>query len=373
MDMQRKGITDLPLHGGKAPWWLLKRMKGMSKSIVDIIVDEYGQEELIRRMADPYWFQALSCVLAYDWHSSGTTTVLCGVLKSVIEPSEHGVGVAGGKGKNSRNASEEISRTCDLFGTSGTRTDNILRASKMSAKVDGTAIQDGYGIYHHCVFFDERGYWSIVQQGLNPDKGYARRYQWLDGIESFVTEPHTGICGRREDNVLDLTSHDSKDAQGTITDIVKEDPTKVKRMFESLREPGQAGLESWMEGVEHKGTDVLKLPSKVNWGAIKKAYEWGPKNFEELLETRGLGAKTLRGLALVSQLIYGDRPSWEDPVRYSFAYGGKDGVPYPVERKAMDESVGFLKMAIDEAKIGKEEKRKAFRGLEKYAGRIRKK
>ncbi|MBN1786499.1 MAG: DUF763 domain-containing protein [Candidatus Methanofastidiosa archaeon] len=371
--MEKRGVTDLPLHGGKAPWWLLTRMKGLAANIVDIVIDEYGEAELIRRLSDPYWFQALSCALAYDWHSSGTTTVMCGVLKSVIDPTRHGMGVAGGKGRHSAEAPEDIAFLSDLFGLGSRDTDRVLKASRIAAKVDNVAVQDGYDIYHHCVFLGETGSWAVIQQGLNVENKYARRYQWHSDVGSFVIEPHTGISGRREDVVLDLTSKDSLDAQGTIKDIVNEEPTKVERMMGSLRESGQAGLERWMPEIGKMGIDVLKLPSKVNWSAIRAAYEWKPKNFEEVLEIKGMGAKTIRGLALVSQIIYGDEPSWRDPVRFSFAYGGKDGVPFPVERRAMDESISFLRGAIEDSRADKKEKIDAFKRLEVFANFIAKK
>jgi len=372
MTIIRKGVTDLPLHGGKAPWWLLKRMKGLAGSIVDLVIDEHGQGELIKRLSDPYWFQALSCILAYDWHSSGTTTVLCGVLKSVIDPAKHGMGVAGGKGKHSRKAPDDLCHLSEVLALSGKSTDEVLRASKMAAKVDNCAVQDGYNIYHHSVFVDEKGDWSVIQQGLNEEKRYARRYQWHNDIESYVLEPHTGISGKREIDVLDMTSKHSMGAQKTITDIVNEGPTKVRRLVESLRKDGQCGLEKWIPGLNECTQSVLRLPESVNWTAIKAAYEWKPENFEGVLEVRGMGPKTIRGLAMVSQLVYGDEPSWEDPVRYSFAYGGKDGVPFPVERNAMDESVGFLREIVDGSNAEKKDKIDAFKRLERYARNIRK-
>ena len=218
---------------------------------------------------------------------------------------------------------------------------------------------------------DEKGNWTVVQQGLNTERRYARRYQWTDNAESLTISPHSGITGTRERDVLDLTAQKSADTQKAITDLVKEDPTKVRRMFVDTRKPGQTGLESWMDVSGQGATDMIVLPEKVNWGAIRAAYEWQPSNFEEVLEIRGMGAKTLRGLSLVSELVYGSSPSWEDPVRYSFAYGGKDGVPYPVEREAMDESIRFLKDAVSASKGGDKEKIDAFRRLESYASRIK--
>jgi hypothetical protein len=369
--MQQRGVTDLPLHGGKAPWWLLSRMKPLARNIVSLVIDEYGQNELVRRLANPYWFQALSCVLAFDWHSSGTTTVLCGVLKSVIDPVEHGVGVAGGKGAHSRQTPTELGSLSDSFGLSSSATDTVLHSSRMAAKVDSAAVQDNYDLYHHCVFLSEKGHWSVVQQGLKEESRFARRYQWADGIESLVIEPHTGITGSREADVLDMTAKQSVPTQKTITDLVKEDPTKVKRLVASLHPRGQSGLDQWMGSTEDRNVPFIELPERVNWGAIKRAYEWQPSSFEDVLEAKGMGAKTVRGLALVSQLVYGDEPSWEDPVPYSFAYGGKDGVPFPVERKAMDESVAFLSDAIRNSTVGNQEKLDAFRRLERYASRVK--
>jgi hypothetical protein len=211
----------------------------------------------------------------------------------------------------------------------------------------------------------------VVQQGLKEESRFARRYQWADGIESLVIEPHTGITGSREADVLDMTAKQSVPTQKTITDLVKEDPTKVKRLVASLHPRGQSGLDQWMGSTEDRNVPFIELPERVNWGAIKRAYEWQPSSFEDVLEVKGMGAKTVRGLALVSQLVYGDEPSWEDPVPYSFAYGGKDGVPFPVERKAMDESVAFLSDAIRNSTVGNQEKLDAFRRLERYASRVK--
>ena len=206
--MSKTGVANLPLHGGKAPRWLFKRMVSLSKGITDIIIFEYGREELLRRLSDPFWFQALSCVLGFDWHSSGCTTVTCGALKEAINPTEHGIAIAGGKGKKSRKTPNEIEEISENYNLSSKKIEELKYSSKMAAKVDNTAIQDGHNLYHHNIFISEDGVWTVVQQGLNSETNYARRYHWFSShIRSFIYEPHEGIVGEKsEAKVLDMVS-----------------------------------------------------------------------------------------------------------------------------------------------------------------------
>mgnify|MGYP002395842184 CR=1 FL=1 len=368
--MKRTGIARLPLHYGKAPPWLVTRMVKLAREMVAIILDEYGSDEFLRRVSDPYWFQALGCVLGYDWHSSGVTTVLTGVLKSAIDPEEHGLAVCGGKGKVSLQAPAEISQVGDKFNLSTDRIESLKYASRMSAKVDNAAIQAGYQLYHHAFIITEGGKWTVVQQGMSVKDKTARRYHWLsEHVENFMVEPHNAIVGdTKREIALDMTAKESEGCRKASTDILREEPRKIARMLESIRPAYQKSLQEWMPKIQWKEyvTDVLSMPRYLNWNAIKEAYDFQPQNYEELLGIRGIGPATVRGLALVSELIYGEKPSWKDPVRYSFAYGGKDGVPFPVDRKAMDESIQILKDAIKQAKVNSKERINAIKRLSDF-------
>ena len=368
--MQRTGIAKLPLHYGKAPHWLVVRMIGLAQEITTIIVDEYGRDEFLRRISDTYWFQALGCALGYDWHSSGVTTVLTGVLKNVIKPEEHGLAVCGGKGKASMHTQTEIGQIGDKFGFSTDRIEDLRYASRMSAKVDNTAVQAGYALYHHAFVVSEDGKWAVVQQGMSVQDRTARRYHWLsDHVQNLVVEPHDAIVGDVKRKVaLDMTAKDSEDCRKVSTDIVKEQPKKLIQLLQSVRPAHQTSLQKWMPEAKSKEymIEVLSMPCNLNWKVIKRAYEFQPKNYEQLLSVRGVGPATVRGLALVAELVYGASPSWKDPVKYSFAYGGKDGVPFPVDRKAMDESIQILENAVQNAKIGDKEKLRSLQRLRQF-------
>jgi len=370
--LKRTGIAKLPLHYGKAPHWLVVRMIGLAHEITTIIVNEYGRDEFLRRLSDPYWFQALGCVLGYDWHSSGVTTVLTGVLKNAIKPEEHGFAVCGGKGKASMQAPIEIGQVGGKFGFSTDRIENLRYASRMSAKVDNTAVQAGYALYHHAFVVAEDGKWAVVQQGMSVQDRTARRYHWLsEHVQNFVVEPHDAIVGDVKRNVaLDMTAKQSENCRKVSTDIVKEQPERLMRLLQSVRPAHQTSLQRWMPETEAKWKEyvieVLSLPNNLNWKAVKRAYEFQPKDYEQLLGIRGLGPATVRGLALIAELVYGAPPSWKDPVKYSFAYGGKDGVPYPVDRKAMDESIQILENAVKNARIGDNEKLRSLQRLRQF-------
>jgi len=368
--LKRTGIARLPLHYGKAPHWLVVRMIGLAREITTITVDEYGRDEFLRRISDPYWFQALGCVLGYDWHSSGVTTVLTGVLKNAIKPKEQGLAVCGGKGKASLQAPTEIGQVGDLFDFSTDRIDNLRYASRMSAKVDNTAVQAGYPLYHHAFVVAEDGKWAVVQQGMSVQDRTARRYHWLsEHVQNFVVEPHDAIVGDVKRNVaLDMTAKQSEDCRKVSTDIIKEQPKKLMRLLQSVRPAHQTSLQKWMPEAKWKEyvIEVLSMPNNLNWKAVKRAYEFQPKNYEQLLGIRGVGPATVRGLALIAELVYGASPNWKDPVEYSFAYGGKDGVPYPVDRKAMDESIHILENAVKNARIGDNEKLRSLQRLRQF-------
>ena len=371
--MQRTGVARLPLHYGKAPKWLVVRMHKLAKEVVTIIVDEYGTDEFLKRISDPFWFQALGCILGYDWHSSGVTTVVTGVLKQAIVPEENGIAVCGGKGKISRQAPLEIGNVGEKFGFQSDKIEALRYASKMSAKVDNTAIQAGYQLYHHAFFVAEDGKWAVIQQGMCPQDRTARRYHWLsENTKNFVVEPHNAIVGdAKRELALDMTAKESESCRKTSVDITKEPPKKIMRMIMSIRPAYQKSLQEWLPKTADTAwreypIDVLSMPVNINWKALQEAYEFKPSNYEELLAFRGVGPATVRGLALIAELIYGEKPSWKDPVKYSFAYGGKDGVPHPVNRKAMDESIQILRQAIEEAKVGDKEKIQSLQRLRQF-------
>ncbi|MDQ1279834.1 MAG: uncharacterized protein QG670_1096 [Thermoproteota archaeon] len=366
--MKKTGVVELPLHYGKAPTWLVKRMQGLAREIVSIIIDEYGQEKLLQRLADPFWFQALGCVLGYDWHSSGVTTVVTGVLKSLIVPEEQGIAVVGGKGKASTHAQDEIIDVGMKFGLSEEDIKLLRYSSRMSAKVDNTAIQADYPLYHHTFFICENKKWAVIQQGMNISNRTARRYHWLsDNVKSFIVEPHEAVvCDIVKERVLNMTAKESEKSRKAAVDLVNEEPKRVERLILSLRHRNQSTLENCMrkeDETKDYTIDFFSMPWNINWKALETAYEFQPKNYEELLGIRGIGSATVRGLALVSEIIYGEKPSWTDPVKYSFAYGGKDGVPFPVDRRSMDSSIEFLREAVEQARIGHEEKLSAFKRL----------
>jgi hypothetical protein len=371
--LKRSGIATLKLHGGKAPWWLLKRMKPLAKCIFTIIADEFGPTNILNRLADPIWFQALSNVLGFDWNSSGVGPVTCGVLKSVLTLEDHGIQVCGGKGARSRATPTELKdlENNPLFEGS---VEKLVYASKMAAKIDNTAIQAGYQLYHHCIFVSLGNAWTVVQQGMNLDARMARRYHWQsDGLTSFVEEPPENIIGEKVHlYVLDMTARASEECRKISLDLVKESPIKTMKDYQLLTSYSKTSLLNWIKptGVKVPFVHYKLLPKRMNWDLLKQIYDFQPANYEELLAVKGVGPATVRGLALVSELIYDQVPTWTDPVKFSFAYGGKDGVPFPVNRKAMDDSIYILQNAIHAAKVGEKEKLDAIRRLKTYSEKI---
>jgi hypothetical protein len=370
--MYRTGVANLPLHGGKAPAWLTSRMRKLAKEIASIMIDEQGTDTFLTRISNPYWFQAFGCVLAYDWHSSGVTTVLTGVLKQALSPEEHGVAVCGGKGKTSRKTPMEIADVGEKFGFSENYIQALTYTSKMTAKVDNTAIQAGYQLYHHAFLLTENKKWAVIQQGMSSEDRSARRYHWLsDTTASLIVEPHNAIVGDvKREKALNMTAKTSEGARKASVDIAKESTAKVMRLFEATRPLHQKSLQEWLPNAEanpwQQSIEALNMPRKISWKTMKQVYEFQPRNYEELLSVKGVGPATVRGLALVAELIYGEKPSWADPVKFSFAYGGKDGVPFPVDRRAMDESIQVLRQTVEAAKIGDKEKTRSLQRLRRF-------
>lgn len=370
--MQRTGFASLPLHHGNAPSWLTGRMQKLAKEIAAIMINEYGTDAFLARLSDPYWFQALGCVLGYDWHSSGVTTVVTGVLKTALSAEEHGVVVCGGKGKTSRKTPMDILESAVKFGFSEDQIQQLRYASKMAAKVDNSAIQAGYQLYHHAFFVTKDAKWAVVQQGMSTSDRTARRYHWLsDTTADFIVEPHAAIVGDAKRPVaLDMTAKTSEGNRKASVDLAKEPTKKLMKLAQSVTpppQPNQTSLQNWLPTIAHaQKVAVLEMPRNINWKALCEVYEMQPSNYEELLSIEGVGPATVRGLALIAELVYGEKPSWNDPVKYSFAYGGKDGVPYPVNRRAMDESINILREAVQAAKTGDKEKTRALQSLRRF-------
>jgi len=358
--LKRSGSALLPLHGGRAPSWLVSRMKSLAVEIVTVIVDEYGRDELLVRLSDPFWFQCLGCVLGYDWHSSGVTTVLTGVLREAIDPASIGIAVCGGKGKRSNMTPKEIHQYVSLFDLSEEQAGRLEHASRLTAKVDNAAIQAGYPLYHHAFFMTLDGKWAVIQQGMDASDKTARRYHWLgEHVHSFVIEPHDAIVGDAiRPTALDMTSRESEESRKVAVDLVKEGQGNLRNDILSLRSDNQKVLTEWMNETPNKNyaIRVLNMPRHIDWAAMRRAYEFQPANYEELLSTPGIGPGAVRALALVSQIIYGAEPSWRDPVQFSFALGGKDGVPFPVDRSSYDQTIHHLGNLIEKARLEGREK-----------------
>lgn len=350
----KTGSINLPLHYGKAPPWLFKKMERLARCIIVCIVEKEGAEGFLQKIASPLWFQSLGCILGFDWHSSGLTTVVCAALKEGIEGIENELGlfIAGGKGKTSRKTPTEIEEKAGVIDTA---IEPLIYASRMSAKVDSAAVQDGYQIYQHTFFFTKRGEWAVIQQGMNPKNRYARRYHWLSGDIDFVCEPHTGISSQRiENKVLNMISKKSSNARTKITEISKEHPDRITG--ELLKLPSRHPILS------------ADINPKRLYKTFISTYENAPRNFEELLSIVGVGPKSIRALALLSELLYGTPLDFTDPARFSYAHGGKDGYPYPVDRGGYENTISIIERAIKSARLGRREQLDALKRLHRMRG-----
>ena len=351
----RTGIANLPLHYGRVPPWLFDRMVRLAREITIAIVADFGSEEMLRRLSHPYWFQAFGCILGYDWHSSGVTTTLCGALKEGLKGLERDLGlfIAGGKGKTSRKTPSEIENWGNLLSINPVP---LVYASRMSAKVDSAAVQDGYQLYHHSFLFATRGSWTVIQQGMSEATRYARRYHWLgEAVNSFVNEPHSAILSEARGQALNLVASESDPARTTITDIATDQ--KPQDIITDLKKLKTLDLPP------HHYLSTHDLHPDSLSRILLSTYERQPQDFEQLLGLKGVGPKTIRALSLISELVYGVAPSYRDPARYSFAHGGKDGIPYPVDRKTYDQSIELLRKAINKTKLGIREKNEALNRL----------
>jgi hypothetical protein len=356
--IKRTGTAHLPLHGGKAPAWLFSRMVRLSREITTAIVADFGPAEMLSRLSDPAWFQALGCVLGFDWHSSGVTTTVCCALKEGIRGREHELGlfIAGGKGGTSRKTPAEIEAVAHLVQADPGK---LIYASRMSAKVDNNAVQDGYQLYHHVLCFTSKGDWAVVQQGMNEDNRYARRYHWLgDRVTDFVCEPHSAVYAEAAARTLNLVATESAEARATITGISRADnPDKLVAQLKKMQE---------LELPRRHAITMQDLHPDRLYSIFVRTYERQAEDFETLLGMPGVGGKTLRALSLISEIIYGVPASFRDPARFSFAHGGKDGIPFPVDRATYDRSIEILHNALERAKVDDKEKMAAIRRLQAW-------
>jgi uncharacterized protein len=353
--MKHSGSADLPLHNGYVPQWLYERMAKLGFAITEAIIEEYGKKDFLSRMSDPFWFQSFGAVMGMDWHSSGITTSVMGALKRAVNPhsKELGIFIAGGKGKFSKDAPKELMLVSEQTGLNGTE---LVRLSKLSAKVDNTAVQDGFQLYIHNFIVSNEGDWTVVQQGMREDDAMARRYHWHSHhVKNFVEEPHTAVCGKNQGQILNLTASEANVTRDKILDITHEKPELMMQEIQHLIMPGHHNVQS-------KDVNLKRLGS-VLW----LAHDAQPKKFEELLLLEGVGPRTVQSLALVSEVIHGTPSRFKDPARFSFAHGGKDGHPFPVPTKTYDEVISTLQKAVQRAKIGQTDKTEALKKIHEIA------
>ncbi len=358
--MKRSGSADLPLHYGHVPKWLYDRMARLGGAIVEAIILDYGKSEVLRRLSDPFWFQSLGCVMGMDWHSSGITTSVMGALKKALNPKAHelGIYICGGKGKHSRKTPAEILQVADKTGVNGTE---LVNCSRLSAKIDNNAIQDGFQVYLHNFILTSDGEWAVVQQGLNEQQGMARRYHWHSSqLKSFSEEPHTFIYGKNVGEILNLVDREASTTRDAVLTITRQHPGSVLTEAKKLLMPSH-------HDVRAKDVNLKRLAA-----VLSLAWENPPKDFDHLMLTEGLGPRTLQSLVLVSEVIHGTPSRFSDPARFSMAHGGKDGHPFPVPANIYDNTINTLETAVSKAKLGHIEKKKALLNLYKAAARLEK-
>jgi hypothetical protein len=369
---QRTGTADLPLHGGTVPPWLYERMARLGAVIAEAIVHHFGVDELLRRLAHPFWFQSFGAVMGMDWHSSGITTSVIGALKRGLGPLEHELGlhVCGGRGKHSRQTPDELVAIGERVGLDGAE---LARTSRLVAKVDSAAVQDGFQLYIHGFVVTDAGHWVVIQQGMNEDSRQARRYHWLsEGLKSFVDTPHAAIEGPGRGEIVNLTDRRAEASRGAQLDLLASfGPDRIAREVAVLeaRTPAQPTLPHLLMPAHHDvrpGDVVLRRLH----GTLAAAADRAPADFAELLLVPGVGARTVEALAMVAEVVHGAPYRFSDPARFSLAHGGKDGHPFPVPLKVYDETIRVLKSAVQKARLGREEELGALKRLDDQARRL---
>jgi hypothetical protein len=349
--VKRSGTADLPLHGGRVPAWLAERMTRLGTAIAESVLCHYGAPELLSRLSDPFWFQALGCVMGMDWHSSGVTTSVLGALKRGLNPRAHELGIylCGGRGRHSRNTPDELRAVAESRGLDG---EALVRTSRLTARVDNNAIADGFQIYLHTFIVTAAGEWAVVQQGMNERSGLARRYHWHSAaVRDFTSEPHSAIVGDPQGEIMNLVDSHARPAQDALLEIARTNPETTLADARRLVAPRR-------HEVRERDVDLKRLGA-----VLAVAYEREFRDFASLLLVENLGPRTLESLALVAEVVHGAPIRFSDPARFSFAHGGKDGHPFPVPLKTYDESITVLKSALDRARLGDSEKLEGFRRL----------
>jgi len=369
---RRTGSADLPLHGGRVPPWLAERMALLGAIICQAVVHHYGRDEFLQRLSHPFWFQSFGAVMGMDWHSSGITTSVIGALKRGLAPlqGELGIHVCGGRGKHSRRTPEELEGLSERLGFDGQA---LIRASRLVAKVDSAAVQDGFDLYLHGFFVTDDGKWTVVQQGMNGDKRQARRYHWhSEGLKSFVDEPHSAIDGPAQGEIINLTDRRAENSRHAQLDLLSAlGPDGIAREYATFsKQPAaQPELPHLVMPAHHdvRSSDVF---IRRLHGTLAAAAERGPADFSDLLLTPGVGARTVQSLAMVAEVVHGAPYRFDDPARFSLAHGGKDRHPYPVPIKVYDETIRVLKAAVQKAKLGRDEEMQALKRLDNQARQL---
>jgi uncharacterized protein len=377
--VRKSGSADLPLHGGRVPPWLADRMTRLGAVISEAIVHHYGRDELLRRLAHPFWFQSFGAVMGMDWHSSGITTSVVGALKRGLAPraGELGIHVCGGRGAHSRRTPHELLAIGERVGFDGGA---LATASRLVAKVDSAAVQDGFALYLHGFIVTDDGHWVVVQQGMNGERRQARRYHWLsEGLTSFVDAPHAAIEGERQGEIINLTDHRAEASRrGQINILGSLGPDRIA---EEVRKLATANEKVPMPLLEQPSLPHLVMPAHHDvrpsdviarrlHGTLAAAAERGPEDFADLLLTPGVGARTVQSLAMVAEVVHGAPYRFADPARFSLAHGGKDRHPYPVPIKVYDQTIRVLKSAVEKAGLGRDEELAALKRLDDQARRL---
>jgi len=349
--MINSGMIGMPLHFGKMPKWLTERMGNMGSTIIESIVQNYGKSEVLTRLSDPNWFQAFGATMGMQWNSSGVTAVVLGSLKRKINPRAHelGIYILGGKGKYSWQAPNQVRNVSERHGLKG---NELVKSCQLARRVDNNAIQDGFNLYQQYFILTDEGEWTSISQGMNTSNRRARRYHWHSPtVRSFVDNPHTGIVGRENQKILNLADKRAFLARKNIVNLVKENPKEVLDTAKHITMPDR-------HDVREQDINMTRLGSTLHM-----AYNNGIENFEDLLMLKGVGPRTLKALALTSEVIHGDSSRFDDPARFSFALGGKDGLPHPVDTKAYDETIEMLSDSVEKSKLGYDDKSKALKRL----------
>jgi hypothetical protein len=358
--MKRSGFADLPLHGGRVPPWLAERMTLLGTGICEAVLYQYGTSELLSRLSDPFWFQALGCVMGMDWHSSGITTSVMGALKRGLNPRAHelGIYICGGRGRHSRKTPDELRAVAERANLSG---EELARNSRLTARIDNNAIADGFQLYLHSFVVSSGGEWTVVQQGMNDASGLARRYHWHSAsVRDFISEPHTAIVGDSviEGDIMNLVEHRAKPAQKALLEVAYDHPERTLQEARKLSMP------------RHHDVRAYNLDLKRLGAVLAVAYERDLRDFASLLLLENLGPRTLQSMALIAEVVHGTPTRFTDPARFSFAHGGKDGHPFPVPLKIYDESLSVLRRSLDAAKVGRSEKLDGFARLDRFVRNI---